>query len=283
MNIPFPKLKSNSNQIEFQIIDMNTLFDIKPNHNIEVPHRLEFNLIMMIIEGEGVHHIDFKKYKYQKGSVFFVKKNQTHSFQINPNLKCHLLQFTDNFLNRLVKDSIYDIFDYMRYPVNMKLNNQSFHDILNNIEILKNQLKTKDDKFKEPIIQSLLQSLLLQLKRNREKQIINLKDKDKKLYQSFFNLVHSSHNYNMKVDDYSRKLDISSRTLSNILNKYTGKSTKVYLNEFLLLEIKRYLLNEYLTIQEISDTLKFDESTNLVKFFKKFENMTPREYKQNKQ
>ncbi|NCB14178.1 MAG: AraC family transcriptional regulator, partial [Erysipelotrichia bacterium] len=85
--------------------------------------------------------------------------------------------------------------------------------------------------------------------------------------------------YTVKVDDYSRKLGISTRTLTNLLNKYTGKSTKIYLNEFLHLEIKRYLLDENLTIQEISDKLDFDELTNLVKFFKKFEKMTPSEYR----
>jgi AraC-like DNA-binding protein len=278
MNIPFTKQESNNNQIEFQIIDMKTLFEIKPDHNLEEYHKLKFNLIMIVIEGQGVHNIDFETYEYKKGSVLFVKRNQAHSFKINPNLNCYLLQFTDNFLNRLVKDCVYDIFDYMRYPVNMQLDDESLNDILNNINILNHQLKTNDDEFKEPILQSLLQSLLLQLKRKRGKQSTDLKDKDKKMYQDFLNIVHSSHNYSMKVDDYSRKLNISSRTLTNLLNKYTEKSTKTYLNEFLLLEIKRYLLDGSLTIQEIADKLNFDEATNLVIFFKRFEYMTPREY-----
>jgi len=281
MNIPFPKLKSNE-KIEFQVIDMKTLFKIKTDHDLEYPHRLEFNLIMIVIDGTGIHNIDFKTYEYKKGSIFFIKRHQTHSFKINPNLNCYLLQFTDDFLNGLVKDSVYDIFDYMRYPVNMQLEDEPFKDILINVDILNNQLKANDDEFKESILQSLLQSLLLQLKRKREKQTLYLNLKDKKIYQNFLNILHSSHNYSMKVDDYAKRLKVSSRTLTNLLNKYTGKSTKIYLNEFLLLEIKRYLLDESLTIQEITDKLNFDEPTNLVKFFKRFENMSPREYEQKK-
>lgn len=280
LNIPFTKPKSNNIQIEFQIIDMKTLLEIKSNHDLGYPHRLEFNMIVIVMDGEGSHNIDFKSYEYKKGTVFLIKRNQAHSFTINPDLKCYLLQFTDGFLNRLVKNSVYDIFDYMRYPVNMQLDDKELTDILSNIDILNNQLKTNDDEFKESILQSLLQSLLLQLKRKREKQTLSLKDKDQVIYQKFLNMVHSSHNYSKKVDDYSRKLDISTRTLTNLLNKYTGKSTKSYLNEFLLFEIKRYLLDESLTIQEIAYKLDFDEATNLVKFFKKFENMTPREYEQ---
>lgn len=279
INISLPKLKNTSNQIEFQIIDMQTLFEIKSNHNLEHPHRLDFNLILIVVENEGTHNIDSKEYKYKKGTIFFIKRHQVHSFKINPDLKCYLLQFTDSFLNRLVKDSVYDIFDYMRYPVNMQVDEQTLNDILSNINILKNQLNVNDDEFKESIIQSLLQALLLQLKRKRESQTLNLKDKDQVVYHKFLKLVHLSHKYSVKVDDYSRKLGISTRTLTNLLNKYTGKSTKIYLNEFLHLEIKRYLLDENLTIQEISDKLDFDELTNLVKFFKKFEKMTPSEYR----
>lgn len=203
MNIPFPKLKLDKTKIEFQVIDMSTLLEIKTDHNLEYPHRLEFNLIMIVVDGKGIHHIDFKAYDYDKGSIFFIKKHQAHSFKINSNLNCYLLQFTDNFLNRLVKNSVYDIFDYMRYPVNMQLDEDDLKDILNNITLLKNQLKFIDDDFKEPILQSLLQSLLLQLKRKREKQTVNLNHKDQKIYNEFLHLVHASHKYTNKVEYYS--------------------------------------------------------------------------------
>jgi len=52
-----------------------------------------------------------------------------------------------------------------------------------------------------------------------------------------------------------------------------------YLDEFLLLEIKRHLLDDKLTLQEISNNLNFDEPTNLVKFFKRLEKQTPIEFR----
>ena len=281
MNISLPKLDSYSDNIEFQVIDMQTLFKIKIDHNLEYAHRLEFNLILIVVEGNGFHSIDFKTYQYKKGTVFFIKKGQAHSFKINPNLKCFLLQFSDNFLNKLVKNFVYDIFDYMRYPVNIQLDKNSLEDILNNINVLNNQFKSEVDQYKEPILQSLLQALLLQLKRERRKQSANqliLKDKEKKIYHEFLDMVHTKHKYSVKVEDYARALDISSKTLTNLLKKYTGKSTKQYLNEFLILQIKRYLHNGTYTIEQICQKLDFDEATNLVKFFKKYEKITPREY-----
>ncbi|MGB0990817.1 MAG: helix-turn-helix domain-containing protein, partial [Halarcobacter sp.] len=66
---------------------------------------------------------------------------------------------------------------------------------------------------------------------------------------------------------------------TRIINKYLNKSTKVYLNELLILEIKRCLLDENLTLHEISNKLEFDEITNLIKFFKKLEGIAPGDFK----
>jgi AraC-like DNA-binding protein len=277
LNIPFNK--PSENQIEFQIIDIQTLLELRSIHDLEFPHRLNFNVIMIVMEGEGIHKIDFQSYEYSKGTVFFISKYQVHAFKLNPDLKCYFLLFTDNFLNRLVNNNVYDIFDYMIYPHDMQLDDETLCDILNNIQLLNHQLKIPIDSYTESILQSLLQSLLLQLKRKRQEQALPLNKKDQKLYQDFVKMVYSSHKYTTHVDDYARRLNISMRTLTNLLNKYTRKSTKIYLNEFLILEIKRYLLDDGLTIQEIADKLEFDEPTNLIKFFKRFEKMTPSEFK----
>lgn len=277
LDIPFTKL--NDDQIEFQIKDVQTLFGPGLYHDIEYPHRLHFNVIMLVLEGEGTHAIDFETYEYQKGSIFLIAKGQIHAFTINKKAKCLMLQFTDTFLNRLVKNSVNDIFDFMRYPPRMQLDEVSFLPLINTMNLLYEEYGNKADSFKEPILQSLLQAFLLQLKRRREDQGLVLVSRDQKLYHQFLEMVRKEHKYSLHVNEYIKKLDISIKTLSNVLHKYTGRSTKTYLNEYLLLEIKRYLLDESLTLQEIADRLDFDEPTNLVKFFKRFEKMTPSEFK----
>lgn len=275
INIPFPKIDNQT--VEFQILDLKTLFKIKIPHNIEYYHRLQFNFIMIVLEGEGIHRIDFKDYTYKKGTVFFIKKNQVHAFKLNPKLQCYILQFTDDFLNSLIKDCVDNIFDYMKYESTMQLSKSLFEDINLNIQLLNNQLKKSTDKYKESILQSLFQSLLFQLKRQREKA--NTKIKEQNIYLKFVQEVQSSHNYSKKVSDYAKNFNISTKTLSKKIKNHTGEYTKDYLNKYLIIQIKRYLLDENLTIQEIANKLEFDETTNLIKFFKKYENKSPTEFK----
>lgn len=278
IEVPFQKL--NDEHFDFQIINMKELLNVITTHKfLESTQRLKFNSIIIILDGVGTHNIDCKTYSYKKGTTFFIAKNQLTSFNLNEKMNCYILEFTDEFFNRLFKSSILDMFDYMRYSPCMQLDSKTLESVINNIKLLNYQLKLPVDELKESIIQSLFQSLLLQLKREKVKNIISIKSRDEKIYNGFIQLTRTSHKYSMKVEDYSRKLDISSKTLTRIINKYLDKPTKVYLNEFLLLEIKRYLLDEGLTLQEIANKLEFDEITNLIKFFKKFEGMAPSEFK----
>jgi len=278
IEVPFQKL--NDEHFDFQIISMEELLKVTTtNKFLETTQRLKFNSIIIVLDGVGTHNIDCETYSYKRGTSFFIAKNQITSFNLNENMNCYILEFTDEFFSRLFKSSILDIFDYMRYSPCIQLDNKILESVINNIKLLNYQLQLPTDQFKESIIQSLFQSLLLQFKREKVKNVITIKNRDEKVYNEFIQLTRTLHKYTMRVEDYARKLDISSKTLTRIIKKYLNKPTKVYLNEFLLLEIKRYLFDEGLTLQEIANKLEFDEITNLIKFFKKFEGIAPSEFK----
>ncbi|MGA1931173.1 AraC family transcriptional regulator [Arcobacter sp. YIC-464] len=282
IEIPFQKL--NDEHLEFQILDMKELLNTtKFYEQLENYHRIKFNSIMIITQGQGEHNIDFKTWSYKKRTVLFIAKNQVSSFKLNPNMNCYILEFTEGFLCSVIKETITDMFDYMRYSPTLQLDEVTFDAIISNIKLLTHQLQQPTDEYKKAIIQSLFQSLLIQLKRQRVKGSITIKSKDEKLYNDFTYMLRNTHKYTLRVEDYARKLDISSKTLTRVLTKYTNRTTKAYLDEFLLIKIKRYLLDECLTLQEIANKLEFDEITNLIKFFKKFEKKTPLEFKKEQQ
>jgi AraC family transcriptional regulator, transcriptional activator of pobA len=279
-------LKDDENQIEFNLITISELYSWKIDHSIERPHRLSFNAIIIIFKGKGVHTVDFVPYSYREGSVFFIAKDQIHNFKINPSSNGYILYFTDNFLNRLIVSEdlniLYDIFDYIYHPAKIQLDDNTYSDVLKLIQVLEQEFSIQKDNYKELILRPLLQAMVLKLSRERLVQKVPLEQKDKSLYQGFKKLS-LKHNYSIHVNDYAKDLGVSSKTLTNMLNKYLGKSAKKYLDEHLILQIKRLLLDENLTIENISDTLHFDEPTNMVKFFKRHGSITPSEFKKEHQ
>lgn len=275
--------KPDENQIEFYLTTIQDLYKQNFEPSVEKPHRLNnFNVIMTITEGKGLHYVDFVPYSYIKGTTFFIAKEQIHNFKVNPSSNGYILAFTDTFLNRLiVNDNLHilnEMFDYNYYSTKMNLDDKSYEDMLRLFKVIEKEFSIEIDEFKEMILQSLLQSALIKLGRERLSQKLPLDKKDKSLYLNFKQLS-LKHNYNMQVNDYAKMLEVSSKTLTNLIKKYLGKSTKKYLDEQLILQIKKYLLDGNITVENISDKLYFDEPTNMVKFFKRLENMTPSEFK----
>lgn len=275
--------KEGEEPIEFYLTNLQNFCQRKLDPSIEKPHRLGFNAIFIVTKGKGVHTVDFVPYSYVKGTVFFIAKEQIHNFNINPDSDGYILAFTDNFLNRLIVNEdlniLYEIFDYIYYPSKIQLNDNIYDDVLKLIQVLEKEYTIKIDNYKELILRPLVQAMILKLSRERLSQRLPIDSKDKSLYIRFKKLS-LKHNYSVHVNDYAKSLGVSSKTLTNMLNKYLGKSTKKYLDEHLILQMRRLLLDENLTIENISDELCFDEPTNMVKFFKRFEGITPSKFTQ---
>ena len=77
------------------------------------------------------------------------------------------------------------------------------------------------------------------------------------------------------VKFYADKLHVTSKTLNNITKEIVKKTAKALIDEILMLQIKRQLINTNLTIKEIAYLKGFDEPTNFFKFFKRFSKHTP--------
>ncbi|WP_093668297.1 AraC family ligand binding domain-containing protein [Tenacibaculum sp. MAR_2009_124] len=83
----------------FDMIRIEELFKKKELLNtFDQAQVLDFFMIIIIQESEGLHSIDFKKYSYEPGSILTVRKNQIHKFHLNKNVRGDLLLFTDDFL-----------------------------------------------------------------------------------------------------------------------------------------------------------------------------------------
>lgn len=273
--------KEDEEPIEFYITSMQKLYTRQLDHAIEKPHKIGFNAMFIVTKGKGVHTVDFTPYSYTKGTVFFIAKEQIHNFKINPYSDGYLIAFTDNFLSSLTchenSNIFYEIFDYIYYPAKLELKSEIYEDLLKLIKILQKEFAIKIDEHKELMLRSLLQAIILKLARERLSQKVPLASRDRALYGAFKKLS-LNHNYALHVNDYARLLGVSSKTLTNMLNKYLDKSTKKYLDENLILQIKRLLLDESLSLEKIANKLSFDETTNMVKFFKRYEGVTPTQF-----
>lgn len=137
----------------------------------------------------------------------------------------------------------------------------------------------EDSLYRNKIVRSILQSLIYYIA-----GIINL-DKDNKrerkdeLFTRFVQLIIKNYRRNRKLDFYADKLFISSKYLSDVIKKISGRTAHDWIDRYILLEAKILLRSSHKTIQQIADELNFPNNSFFSKYFKKHCGMTPKEYR----
>ncbi len=254
------------------------------DHDPFRPHRIHFYAILFILKGEGNHYIDFKTYPYQRNSIIFVSKEQVHAFEHNLERKAFFLLFNEEFLEKgssasnLMQEL--SLYNYHLYPPVIQLQEEQAQLLRQLAENMRQEFDTTDDLLTEEIVHaSLIIFLCLAERIRKENRKLNPRSKYHEEYVQFQKLLNQHIFQSRKVKFYADSLLVSTKTLNRITKEMLGKSAKSYINEFLVIEIKRLLMNTSLSIKEIAYQTGFEEVTNFVKYFKKHSDYNPTEFR----
>ncbi len=282
-SIPDISFKNSDNKTYFELLNLSRLFprlDTIEDHNPKLPHRISFFALLVVTKGTGKHYIDLKEYNLEKGSVLKIAKGQVHAFQKNANYEGYLMVFTEDFvLNYFSKSSIKLISHLYNYhlisPItNNLIGNESF------INQLKTEIETQHTFAQNNIIAALLDLYLLKLERFTNKnQIEKSISANHDTFINFKNLVEQDFKTTRNVKDYANKMYISTKTLNSVVKEFTLNTAKIFIDNFVILEVKRDIISTNKSIKEIAFDKGFDEVTNFTKFFKKNTNTTPKEFR----
>ncbi|MVT10590.1 AraC family transcriptional regulator [Chitinophaga tropicalis] len=99
------------------------------------------------------------------------------------------------------------------------------------------------------------------------------------LFVSFRNLVEEHFISKRTVQEYADMLHITAKHLSEIVKQETGRNALQIIHNRLYLEAKLLLTTSTLSVKEISDQLNFDTSSHFSRFFKKFADENPSDFK----
>ena len=95
----------------------------------------------------------------------------------------------------------------------------------------------------------------------------------------FQNLLEQEFSNTKKVCDYASMLGFSTKKLNTVVNFVVNKPAKEFINDTVIIKIKRQLLHSNLSIKEIAFRVGFNDPTNFYKYFKKNTSYTPESYR----
>lgn len=252
--------------------------DIEMNRSdgttIEGPHKHDYYTILMVLEGTGVHHIDFKQYPIYPGTIFFVSPGQVHQVELSSTPKGYVLLFTEDFLlqNGIPVDFMNDL--KLFYACDEV---KAIHPDKGSSERLTGYITQimaeygSEESFRYEGISAWLKLFLIECKRIKSLEFPAEKiehTQAARLINDFKEKVEAHYARKHKVNDYAAMMAITSNYLNEVIKSETGMSAKEFIQNRIILEVKRLAVYSEKTSKEVAYELGFDDPGHFSKFVK---------------
>lgn len=255
----------------------------KQHQHLHSAHRHSFYHLVFFTNGSGHQQIDFKRFDVKPGLIYFMIPGQVHSWDFEEEPDGYIINFSSNYFNSfLLKPDYLENFNFFsgkpdHQVIELSVDIQQivtsiFEDILKDAQ---NEPPINDD-----LVKTLLIRLFIEVARNKsEKQALISSSYNHAILKNFKNLIENSYTQLRLPKQYAALLYITPNHLNALCNDFLGLSAGTLIRERVILEAKRLLINVDLLISEIATKLNFEDQSYFIKFFKKYEGLTPEKFR----
>lgn len=272
-----------SDNIGFEIVPIEQIAKSKNEHkhNPELPHQLKFYNLIFFTQGNGRHFIDFNWYPVQQNSLVYLTKDQISAFEFSEELKGYCIIFTEeyfvNSFSNLTDNFVFRLFyPELFSPILQIPQNSEFVTYFN---LLLKEYGNSKSFYNKNIINSLLAILISKTENLKQNLTFHISDASKiVVYQNFISLIEKNLIKSRSANFYAKELVISYKHLNTICKELINKTAKSVIDDFVILQAKRNLINSTTNSTELAYKLGFEDPTNFTKYFKKNTGLTPKTF-----
>jgi len=282
-NIPIRKLGSRDEPVTVETFDIRALETILGGKELfQERHRHDFFFVVVLKKGSGDHEIDFSPYKVKDHTVFFLRPGQVHQLRLKAKSTGYLIRFKHDFLHLSDKDSNQTLLKASKIN-HYKLDAEQFGKIIPVLDHVFNEFTTRQGEYQEVIL-SYMKIFFIEL--NRQRVNDSAPSSREKRYQQerlekFLNLIETNHIAHKQVQYYADKLNLSAYQLNAITKATLGKTSSAVIDDYILLEAKRYLFATPNQVSHIADLLGFEDVSYFIRFFKRNTGYSPEKFRNN--
>ena len=269
--------KNKQTTLGLEIVDLRYIMSLK--EKALNAHRLNFYQILIVTKGRGIHEVDFQQIAYSENTIIPIAMGQVQRFTFNPNIEGYAVLFTPDFLvkENLDYGYLYDftVFLHTISPIS-GIANQAVYTFID--EMLAEQQKKTAFNTSE-YQRNLLKNFLIQIERNKRERSEIIYNDSFELFMKFRKILEQNVSYKLKVTDICEQLNASAKQLNKCVKIFNNTTAKQYIEQRILLEIKRLLVYTTLSIKEIAYEIGFEDPTNFTKYFKTRMKILPTDYR----
>ena len=269
---------------------MNQLFKIFKVGNEEAakisaspdePHLHDFEELIIGMEGQLEHFIDFKITLLEAPFISFVTKGKVH--RVIPKLtggKCDL--WVMRFKSEFIPDITFQLYANYHNHASLKLpNDYCFKRMTTICEIIAVEMQQEHPDLS--VVKHLLSALFIMIESERNKispTDIGGTNSQNTTLQNFLQILEENYPRPLGVDFYAEKLFMSPRNLNLICKNILQQTVSELIETRKLIEAKNQLTYTDKNISEIGFDLGFKEKAYFTQVFKKRTGQTPSEFRE---
>lgn len=272
--------EKNSNEL-FSIDRFRGYVDSNPH--LQEVHSHNYYHLVYFTEGSGEHLIDFEKFEAKSGTMYFMKPGQVHQWYFKEKYDGFVVNFFDNFFDWIgINSSILQKFRFLQSILVkdhvVEISPDVQEKIASYFEEMINE-NQKNNQFSNLKIGFHLMNLFIDIERSLEAVKIKTSDYQSVLLNNFQSLIDQNFKTKKLPKEYAELLYITPNHLNALCKDILGTSAGELIRSRIVLEAKRLLVNKEISVTEIAYLLNFQDASYFVKFFKKYTEFTPEQFR----
>ena len=238
-------------------------------------HRHSFFFVLALEKAGGEHSIDFTPYPVGDRCVFFTRPGQVHQLSLTNGSSGYMMAFQKDFYSpgeRLANQ---------QFGRNLFLfDPDGFKRLMTLLSIIFQEYGEKKKKYQEAIA-SVLDVFFIQLLRQGSgpQRPSNGGEYMQQRLDELLALIELEGSRHKQVGYYAETMHLTAYQLNSISKTVVGKTCSDLINDFIVLEAKRYLLATPSQINQIAGQLGYEDVSYFIRFFKKHTGYSPEAFR----
>ncbi|MCU6792727.1 helix-turn-helix domain-containing protein [Paenibacillus sp. WQ 127069] len=112
-----------------------------------------------------------------------------------------------------------------------------------------------------------------------EEMLARSETQQRNITKALVQFIHDEYDLDLTLEACASRLHYNPNYLGQIFKKETGSTFSDYLSQYRLNISKKWLSETNAQVQEIAEKLRFSNSQNFIRYFKKMEGITPKQYR----
>lgn len=253
---------------------------LRTRHDIAVPHKHDFYLLVLFTKGTGIHEVDFTSYEVKPGALFMLNPGQTHYWELSENTEGYIFFHTQSFYDLHYTDNKLADFPFFFSQYNSPCI------YLNNVKTqrLESLLKILLEEYSNPkllnrqFLVSLADIIYTECTRAymlQNPSTENSRDKYYDKFRRFEELVEKHFITEKSPAAFAVMLNITPKHLNRITQAVVAKTASDVIQERVMLEAKKLLVQQKDSFSEIGFLLGYEDYAYFSRLFKKKTGETP--------